>query len=461
MSLKSDLLKVSGSNLIVLLSSITNGLVLPYILSIDGFADLKTYGLYAGFIGFLHFGFVDGLNVKYGGNSYDEINKKEFDGYHNFFISFQFFILIIVLLIGCLLKNTIILLVGMAILPINLQSFFLFFYQAVGEFKEYAIASIIVPIVTIIITLLLVFAGVLDYKFYAYTTIFGYLVSILFLELKYKRYTNFHFHFSLNPAAVLDGFKKNKAIFVSGFFIMLGNVLFTMFFDSGRWISKLYTNDEGFAKYSLGLSLIGFIVIFIGTINKTFYPYLYRNNGLDTILKYKGILYLIGSFSLLGFFILKVIITLFLPKYLDSLPLTAILMTSIPGMIIIQSIYVNLYKVQKKEKIFLFDTLLYLTVAIILSLSFYMYFKSLTSIAIATVISIYIWAIFPKNCIQIKIKDVLKDLTYIVLVIIFFWIVYSLNFNLIVSFSILFFLLLFLNFLFFKKLVLNLFKSRL
>ena len=460
MSLKSDLLRVSGSNAIVMLSSIINGLVLPYVLSIDGFADLKTYTLYASFIGFLHFGFIDGLNIKYGGNTYNQVDKVEFNSFHSFFIDFQLLILFFMVVVGCLLNNTTILLVSMAILPINLQSFFLNFYQAIGQFKDYAIASIIVPIVTIVLTLMLAFLGVLDYRFYVCTTIFGYLISILFLEIKYKRKTTLGFYFNLKPTYILEEFKKNKLIFVSGFFIMLGNVLFTMFFDSGRWISKLYTNNLGFAKYSLGLSLIGFVVIFIGAVNKTFYPYLYRNNGSDTINKYKSILYLIGSFSLLGFFILKLIITLFLPKYLDSLPLTAILMTSIPGMIIIQSIYVNLYKVQKKEKKFLFDTLLYLIVAIVLTLGFYMYFKTLISIAIATVVSIYIWAIFPRNCIELTFKNILKDLIYIILVVLSFWFVYSFDLNLFESISILFLLLLFFNLLFFKKIVLNLYNSR-
>lgn len=460
MSLKKDLLRVSGSNLIVMLSSIVNGLVLPYVLSIEAFSDLKTFTLYASFIGFMHFGFVDGLNIKYGGSIYKDIDRKEFDGFHSFFITFQLLVLLFVIVTGIFLNNTIILLVGLALLPINLQSFFLYFYQAIGEFKDYARATIIVPIVNILLTLLFVFTGIVDYKFYIFSTIFSYLISTIFLEVRYRRFLNNRFQLILVSFSILDNFKNYKPIFISGFFIMLGNVLFTLFFDTGRWMAKFLTNNEGFAKYSLGISLIGFVVIFIGAINKTFYPYLYRNNSSELILKYKNTLYLIGSFSLLSFFILKTIITFFLPKYIESLPLTAILMTSIPGMLIIKSIYVNLYKVQKKEQKFLYDTMLYLIVALALSFSFYFYFKSLISIAIAAVVAIYIWAIFPINCIKITSKNILKDLSYIVLVAIAFWFVYNMNFNLASSFGILFVILLFLNFLFFKNLVIDIIHFR-
>lgn len=460
MGLRNDLLRVSGSNLIVMLSSIVNGLVLPYVLSIDSFADLKTYTLYASFIGFLHFGFVDGLNIKYGGQRREDIDKIEFNGFHNFFITFQLFILLLVILIGIIINNSIILFVGLAILPINLQSFFLYYFQAIGEFKDYSMATIIVPVINIILTLIFVFIGVVDYRVYIVTIIISYSISIILLEMRYRLYSNYHFVINLESHMLLNGFKMYRAIFMSGFFIMLGNVLFTLFFDTGRWISKFFTDNEGFAKYSLGISLIGFVMIFIGAINKTFYPYLYRNNNTDLILKYKNILYIIGSFSLIGFFPLQLLITRFLPKYVESLPITAVLITSIPGMMIIKSIYVNLYKVQKKEKRFLFDTLIYLIIAILLNFILYLYFKTLISIAIASVISIYIWSIFPMTCLKIKKNEILKDVLYLIVFLSIFWFIYLIDCNIMLKIIFLAISLLFLNLLFFKKMIFNLLNIR-
>ena len=460
MGLKKDLLRVSGSNLVVMLSSIVNGIVLPYVLSIDSFSDLKTYTLYASFIGFLHLGFVDGLNIKYGGKTREDIDKVEFNSFHNFFITFQLIILLLFVGIGLIINNNIILLLGLAILPINLQSFFLYYFQAIGEFKEYSKTTILVPLINLVLTLILVFTGVVDYRVYIVSTIISYLISILFLERNYRIYSNFSFVIDKKSLALKGSFKLYKAIFMSGFFIMLGNVLFTMFFDIGKWGAKFLTNNEGFAKYSLGISLIGFVMIFIGAINKTFYPYLSRNNKVEQILKYKNILYIISSFSLAGFFFLQIIIKTFLPKYIDSLPITAVLMTSIPGMMIIKSIYINLYKVQKKEKKFLYDTLIYLMFAVLLNIILYFYLESLISIAVASVISIYIWAIFPISCFEIKKKEVSKEILYLISILSLFWFVYTIHHTLFIKMTVLTISMLCINIIFFKKLIFNILKIK-
>ena len=50
-------------------------------------------------------------------------------------------------------------------------------------------------------------------------------------------------------ASILKG---NFKFFKSGLFIMLGTILFNLFFDTGKWTSKLFTSNEGFAIYSIG-----------------------------------------------------------------------------------------------------------------------------------------------------------------------------------------------------------------
>lgn len=458
MSLKKDLVRVSFSNFIVLISSVVNGLVLPYILSIEDFSQVKTYTLYASFIGFLHFGFVDGLNIKYGGHNSDSVDKKEFNTYHNFFLSFQLVAIVLIFVIGFILSNDILLLIGLAILPINLQSFFLYYFQAIAQFKQYSISTIIVPLVSILITITLMILGVSDFRYYVLASIFGYIVSVFVLEYKYKKTTNFSLSISLKSIPM--NIKLFRLIFFSGFYIMLGNLLFTLFFDSGRWIAKIFTGDINFAIYSLGVSLIGFVMVFIGAINKTFYPHLYNNHSKEVVRNIKIILFIISSFTLVGYFFLETIVTSFLPKYIDALPVTAILMASLPGMVVIKSIYVNLYKIKKIEKKFLRDTFVYLAIALSLSLSIYFYFKSLESIAVASVISIYIWTMLPISCQPFVLKEFLKDALYFSLVFMVFWYAYNAEYNNAIRIVCCAIGILLLNIFFYKKHVLNLIKRR-
>jgi O-antigen/teichoic acid export membrane protein len=189
---------------------------------------------------------------------------------------------------------------------------------------------------------------------------------------------------------------------VSGFFIMMGTIVFTFFMTAGRWLIKWLMDDVSFAIYSLAASLLGFVLIFVNAVNKVFYPYLCRqkenktkNNLLiDTLL-------VIATLSLPFFFLMKVAIYSFLPKYIDAVDIVKYLLLTLPAVVIIQSYYVNLYKVKKLERQYLKDGVLYAAIALVLNIMALYIFRSLTSIAIATVISSYIWFLFPNKQIHI------------------------------------------------------------
>ena len=72
-SLKKDFAKVAGSNILLLLASTLNNFVLPIVLSITDYANYKTYILYVGFAGLFHLGYVDGINIKYGGKDLEKL----------------------------------------------------------------------------------------------------------------------------------------------------------------------------------------------------------------------------------------------------------------------------------------------------------------------------------------------------------------------------------------------------
>lgn len=448
MSLKKDILQVSFSNSIILLSSIINGFVLPAVLSIEDYANLKTYTLFASFIGLLHFGFVDGINVKYGGLQKDEISSEEFKQFHIFFITFQLIVTILVIILGFITNNIILIFTGITILPVNLRSFFLFFFQAVGNFKSYTKLAIIAPLLNIVFIIILVIVNIFDYTFYITAQVVAYFVAVIFTENAEKQ-------LNISTLKFINKLDRNKlkVIFSSGIYIMLGNILFVIFFDVGRWISKLFMNDYNFATYTFGMSLIGFITIFINAITQSFYPYFSRNQLINLISKYKSIFYVIGSFSILSYFIIVLIVQTFIPKYTDSLILTGILLTSVPGILIVKTLYVNFYKVLKKEKQFFYDTAKILTLSIVLNLILFYFYRNTTILAISATISIYIWIIFPPRFINYSIKNKLKELIYIFLIISSFVLIITSKHTLWLQVILMLSILIFLNILFFKTAV--------
>ncbi|WKB35508.1 hypothetical protein QS257_18620 [Terrilactibacillus sp. S3-3] len=84
-----DIGKVFSANLLSVLVGIVTGFLIPAALPLTAYADLKTFTLYLSYIGILHFGFIDGIFVKYGGRRYEEIDKEELEKEKTFLLLFQ------------------------------------------------------------------------------------------------------------------------------------------------------------------------------------------------------------------------------------------------------------------------------------------------------------------------------------------------------------------------------------
>lgn len=76
-SLKKGLFYVLLANIINLGFNLITNFVLPKKLSVDSYAIIKTFQLYVSYVGLFHFGFVDGMYLKYGGKSVREISHKD------------------------------------------------------------------------------------------------------------------------------------------------------------------------------------------------------------------------------------------------------------------------------------------------------------------------------------------------------------------------------------------------
>ena len=73
-----DILVVEAGNLFVLLSSVLVGLVVPKLMGIVNYGYYQIFTLYMTYTSLLHAGFIDGVLLVHGGESYDEIDKKRF-----------------------------------------------------------------------------------------------------------------------------------------------------------------------------------------------------------------------------------------------------------------------------------------------------------------------------------------------------------------------------------------------
>ncbi|MFZ3100599.1 MAG: oligosaccharide flippase family protein [Desulfitobacteriaceae bacterium] len=290
MSLKKDIASVFSSNVINLLIGIITGFLIPAFLSLDQYAYLKTFTLYIGFVGILHFGFIDGLYIKYGGRKEKELDKGILKGEHNFLLSFQLIVTLFFIFMGIFSKDKIILAFSLAILPTNMQTLFKFLFQALGQFGAYSKIMLITPNLLLIMNLFVIYILRLDnyWPFIVGTLLINYLVFIG-LEISFLRKERGH-KASVNIDWIKDNFKV-------GIFIMIGNLSTMLFYSIDRWFVRYLFSVTEFAFYSFAISMISVINILISSVTMTFYPYLIRNQDEGLYRKIKIYFLILGTIA--------------------------------------------------------------------------------------------------------------------------------------------------------------------
>ena len=417
MDLKKNLLKVFTANFIALTVSFVNGFFLPAFLSIDQYAYLKTFTLYISYVGIFHFGFLDGLYLKYGGKYKDSLDRKELKYEHKFFILFQLMVTCLFVILAYLSKDLIILAFALSIIPINMQTFFSFLYQSLGEMGTFAKIKTAYPLTILFLNLSFIFLLKIDHylPFVLAILISHYLVYIIF-EISYNK------DFKVNGINKI----QLKPLFLSGFFIMMGNLSNMFFYSIDRWYVKFLLPIENFSYYSFAVSMMGIILMMINSISMTFYPYFSRGYDVEQIKKIKIYLIIIGAISSAGYFILSLIVTNFIGNYVPSLQVISVLFVGFPAIGVINALYINLFKVNKQERRYFYKVLKMLIISIILNTLAVLINLSNFSIAIATTIAFYFW-FFSSSKDFPGLKTNIKEIVFIFLYYITGFVVFTLG----------------------------------
>ena len=389
MSLQKNIIRVFWANILSIISGIVTSFIIPMVLSIESYSQYKTYTFYVSYVLILSLGFADGINYKYAGENEENIDKQILKNEHYFYMITQVIITIIIFIIALYNKNIIMILLALSIIPINLSWFYKFYYQAVGNFKEYSKISYTYTIITTVINIILVvFLKNNTYIDYCLSILISHTVVLIISEIKFKR--NMKGIKSRLDKKVLE----NNRI---GIFILLGNLSTMLFYALDRWFIKLFFSVNDFAYYSFAISIMSVINLLINAISVTFYNYLAKNKIEDKIREVKRYLIIIGAFASLSYFAFAAIINLILPKYIPSLEIISISFASYPYMIIINTLYVNLYKTMKREKVYFKVVIKMIILSIIYNMLMLSFWQKPEGIAMATTISFITWFIYSQR----------------------------------------------------------------
>lgn len=378
--------RVLSANFLVAFVGFLGSFIFPKILTIDAYALYHTFTLYVGYIGILHLGFPSGMVINYAGKKHDLIDKKQYKSELILLIVILSFFTTVFLAIWIRTNNIMVLYIALAVIPVGIINSYRALYQSWMLFKKYTRYSVFISVSIPLLAL----------TYYLKNNILpGYIYIIIYLFI----YWIISIIFLLSECKFVEGKKPNKIFSKQNFCtekiglsLVIGNYINTLFVSADKQFVKWFFGTTEFAFYSFGMSMQALMTVFITSISQPLFPSMaqgiFSNNDYNRI---KKLLFIFGSFSGCAYFALSFIVKHFIQKYIGSLEIIGVYFIVFPAMGVINCLYINLYKIKGKMKMYVITLFSILCTAILLNLFFVMSINHYTGVAIATTITYYVW----------------------------------------------------------------------
>jgi len=402
-----DISVYSGGNVLLLIFGCIQILIIPKYLSVENYGYWKLFGLYSGYTGILHFGFIDGLLVRWAGKGLDQIGNKIGTAFKFLFFQQLFTILPLCLIFYVLFASYrplrwISLTILVYAFIFNLTTFFRFTAQALRQFKNLTLVNIFTRITFL---LLIIYLFTFDYFDY-HNIIYGYLLaSIIGLAMLVFWFRKYLPSSERSFSRLLSYGKKNIGV---GIFILLGNFVSILFLSIDRLMVSSFFTIEKFAIYGFAVAIITIAYTFILSISQVFFPYLsgfspqlqrhaYRLAKPAIILSWAAVLIL--------YFPLAKLIEFHLSQYFRSLRIIQLLICTVGFGSLIQILHINYYKIYHRQREYFIWGVTVLAISAALNFLAIRVWGNLTSVAVATVISFSMWYVVN----ELRLKQIVNQ----------------------------------------------------
>ncbi|WP_303863966.1 hypothetical protein [Alkalibaculum bacchi] len=310
-----------SSNLISLIVSTLVILIVPKLIGVKEYGYWQLYLFYSSYVGFLHFGWNDGIYLRYGGFEYNKLDKKLFFSQFISLLSSQIVIGIFIWIITMFFVNEmnrafILKMTVMTMVIENLRIMLLYILQITNRIKEYARVTISDRIVYILLIITFLIVGVRDYKFMIIADLVGKLTSLVYSmilckEIVFNRVSNFYFNVTETITNISSGIK-----------LMFANIASTLIIGIVKFGVERTWDVSTFGRVSLTLSISNMMMIFINAVGIILFPILRRTSreklsSIYSIMRDFLMVLSLGALTL--YYPLKTIMVAWLPQYAESL----------------------------------------------------------------------------------------------------------------------------------------------
>ena len=317
-----------SANLISLLISAFMVMFVPKLLSINDYGLWQLFLFYYSYLGFLHFGWEDGIYLRYAGKRFEELNHKTFAGQFYCIILLQILLAIVISIFEqAFVTNSdkrLALICAIWLAPfVNFNNLCNFIMQITNRIKEYA--RLLVTERVIFFLGVLFFLVILRWNQFRY--VYGaqvFAVINLSIVGAYLCRSLLRPHFDSFISVRQEAYENINI----GSKLMLANVANMLIIGIIRYGISVGWDVATFGKVSLTLGISNFLMIFINSISVVFFPIVKQmdeRKRSEVYIVIRNALTFLLLAGLIGYYPMRYILSLWLPKYADSLVYMSVL----------------------------------------------------------------------------------------------------------------------------------------
>lgn len=343
------------ANIISVVVSALTILIIPKFFGLTEFSYWQLYIFYVSYVGFMHFGWADGIYLRLGGKYYSELDKRLLSSQFWFLIIFQLVIAIVFYFFATHFvdnadKALILVLTGLNCLLVNMRTFLQFILLSTDRILTYSLNLILEKVLYVILVVGIILAGLMNYEYLLAADILAKLVMLLVLCYICRDIVFSKMH-DMGIAV-----KESIANISAGMKLMVANIAGMLIIGISRFAIESIWGVEKFGKVSLVLTVAYLVMVFISAVSIVIFPVLKRTDKSNlpkiySVLRTMLMVVVLGALVL--FYPVHYALSLWLPNFADSLIYMALLFPLCIYEAKMTMLITTYFKALRKEKLIL------------------------------------------------------------------------------------------------------------
>lgn len=330
MNLKQNVKSVSYvlvSNLLSFLISALITFIVPKRLGVEGYGYFQLYLFYSNYTGFLHFGWADGIFLRYGGAYYESLDKRLFSGQFRLYAFVELVFGLLVVAFGTLFvspqeRKYVVILTGISIFLSLTRTFLLYILQCTNRIKEYSVMTMTERVVYIVAVTISLLMGTNTFVPIGCSDLLGKAAALGYGAFQCRALL------TEKPVGLSSALKEARTNIAAGIKLMFASIASMLIIGFVRISIENQWSVATFGKVSLTMSVSNLLMVFIRAVALVMFPMLRRTDesrlsGIYSKMRTCLMIPLLGLLTI--YYPAKIILSAWLPQYSDSLIYMALL----------------------------------------------------------------------------------------------------------------------------------------